>query len=138
MSEGNFQAGPESAVAPETSARELVLFIPNLLKLLYRLVNDRRVSTGDRALLLGTVAYVLSPWDFLPDMIPFMGQLDDLLLIALVLKRIMDRVDHEVLLAYWDGDRNLLEVVEKILNLVVNLIPRGIYRKLLLKSRSPA
>lgn len=138
MTEGAYQAGPESFAKPETRARELLLFIPNLVKLIYRLLNDPAVSMSDRALLLGTVAYVLSPWDFLPDMIPFMGQLDDLLLIALVLKRIMDRVNHEVLLAYWDGERNLLEVVEKILNLATNLIPRGIYRHLLLKSRPPA
>ena len=61
----------------KTTVKEFLLFIPNLLKLLYRLVNDKSVTILDRTLLLATAAYVISPWDFLPDMIPFLGQLVD-------------------------------------------------------------
>ena len=51
--------------AAMTTLKESLLFIPNFLKLIYRLVQDKNVSKTDRALLLGTIAYVLSPWDFL-------------------------------------------------------------------------
>jgi uncharacterized membrane protein YkvA (DUF1232 family) len=121
--------------AAMTTLKESLLFIPNFLKLIYRLVQDENVSKMDRALLLGTIAYVLSPWDFLPDMIPFLGQLDDLLLMALVLKRLMDSVNRETLLSYWDGNEDLLGLMEDITNLAVQFIPQGIYRKLIKKSR---
>ncbi len=120
--------------AAMTTLKESLLFIPNFLKLIYRLAQDANVSKTDRALLLGTIAYVLSPWDFLPDMIPFLGQLDDILLISLVLKRMMDSVSRETLLSYWDGNKDLLMLMEDIINLAVKFIPEGVYRKLIKKS----
>ena len=120
--------------AAMTTLKESLLFIPNFLKLIYRLAQDANVSKTDRALLLGTIAYVLSPWDFLPDMIPFLGQLDDILLISLVLKRLMDSVNRETLLSYWDGNKDLLGLMEDIINLAVKFIPEGVYRKLIKKS----
>lgn len=121
--------------AAMTTLKESLLFIPNFLKLIYRLAQDPNVSKTDRALLLGTAAYVLSPWDFLPDVIPFLGQLDDLLLVALVLKRLMDSVSHDTLLSYWDGDEDLLGLMESIIDLAVQFVPQGVYRKLVKKSR---
>jgi len=125
----------ENRSAAMTTLKESLLFIPNFLKLVYRLAQDPNVSKTDRALLLGTAAYVLSPWDFLPDVIPFLGQLDDLLLMALVLKRLMDNVSHETLLSYWDGDKDLLGLMESIIDLAVQFVPQGVYRKLIKKSR---
>lgn len=122
--------------AAVTTLKESLLFIPNFLKLIYRLVQDVNVSKTDRVLLLGTIAYVLSPWDFLPDMIPFLGQLDDILLISLVLKRMMDSVSRENLLSYWDGNKDLLALMEDIINLAVKFIPEGVYHKLIKKSQS--
>lgn len=118
----------------ENSVKEVLLFIPNLLKLLYRLVQDERVPGTDKALLLAAIAYVLSPWDFLPDIVPVMGQLDDVLLVALVIKRLMDSVDQEILFSYWDGNGDLLELIQDITDIAVRLLPPGIYRKLVKKA----
>ncbi|MBO8158780.1 YkvA family protein [Thermosyntropha sp.] len=121
----------------ETWLKEALLFIPNFMKLMYRLMKDERVPKADKVLLGATVAYVLSPVDFLPDIVPFLGKLDDLLLLALTTKRLMDSVEHEVLLSYWDGRRDLLEITENIINLAVSFIPPGIYRKLIKKVENP-
>lgn len=115
--------------------KELFMFFPNLLKLLFRLVRDPAVSRTDKALLGAALAYVLSPWDFLPDVIPFIGQLDDLVLMALVVKRLMDGVPYSIIKEYWDGRGELLGLLDSILNSVVKLLPEGIYSKLLLVSR---
>lgn len=128
--------GDKKQNTAENWLKEALMFIPNFLKLMYRLMKDERVTKGDKILLGATVAYVLSPVDFLPDAIPFLGKLDDLLLLALTTKRLMDSVEHEVLISYWDGDENLLEMTEKIINLAVNFIPPGIYRKLVKKTES--
>jgi uncharacterized membrane protein YkvA (DUF1232 family) len=114
---------------------ESLMFIPNLIKLLYRLLESELVSATDKTLLMGTVLYVLSPWDFLPDVVPFIGQLDDILLIALVLNRLMSSVDHEILLQYWDGHEELLELLEKVLDKAVIFLPPGVYQKLIKKSQ---
>ncbi len=118
------------------TVKQVLLFIPNLVKLMYRLVQDENVTSTDKALLLGTIAYVLSPLDFLPDIIPFFGKVDDILLVSLVLKRLMDSVDREVLVSYWDGDEDLLELIEKTLKYAVLLVPKGIYEKLVKKSET--
>jgi uncharacterized membrane protein YkvA (DUF1232 family) len=121
----------------KTTVKEFLLFIPNLLKLLYRLVNDKSVTTLDRTLLLATAAYVISPWDFLPDMIPFLGQLDDLVLLALVFKRLTDSVSSEVLYSYWDGKPDLLYLLEDIVRLGLQFLPPGIYQRLVKHSEQP-
>lgn len=118
--------------------KEALLFIPNFVKLIYRLLQDKRVTKTDKVLLAATVAYVLSPLDLVPDMIPFLGQIDDLLLIALVLKRLMDSVEQEVLIEYWDGDADLILTVEKITDLAVRFLPPNVYNKLVKKSRGEA
>src|SRR5215813_3625916 len=64
--------------------REAATLIPNFLKLLYRLFKDPRAPLAEKALLAGTIIYVVSPLDLIPDMIPFIGQVDDLYLAALV------------------------------------------------------
>lgn len=123
-----------SQEAAEKVLKESLLFIPNLLKLLYRLLKDETITFTDRALVIAAITYVLSPLDFLPDMIPFLGQVDDILLVALVLKRLMDSVSSEVLVSYWDGDEDLLNLMEKVLNFAVHLVPEGIYRRLVKKA----
>lgn len=120
----------------ESTMKQALMFIPNLLKLLYRLAQDKAVSLGDKALLIGTAAYVISPGDFLPDMIPFLGQIDDLLLIALVIKRILGSVDPEVVEKYWDGSEELLELLRKTVDFAMFFLPPGVYRKVFKKANS--
>jgi uncharacterized membrane protein YkvA (DUF1232 family) len=115
--------------------KELLMLIPNFVKMLHRLVGDSRVPTKEKYLLLGTVAYVISPLDFLPDVIPFLGQIDDLLLVALILKRFMNSIDRSILLAYWDGRDDLLLTIDKILEFTGSFLPRGVYNKIVKKAK---
>lgn len=117
------------------SAKQALMLIPNFVKLLYRLVADPRVQLREKALLLGTVAYVLSPLDFLPDAIPFLGQIDDLLLVALILQRFMNSVERGVLLEHWSGSADLLSTIDKILAFTRYLLPEGVYNKIVKKAR---
>lgn len=116
------------------SAKQALLLIPNFVKLLYRLVGDKRVLSQEKALLLGVAAYVISPLDFLPDAIPFLGQIDDLLLVALILKRFMNSVDRSIIMEYWDGNQDLLLTIDKILEFTRYLLPSGVYNKIVKKA----
>ncbi len=119
----------------QETARRTLLLIPNFIKLLYRLIGDNRVQVSEKAILMGTVVYVLSPLDFLPDAIPFLGQIDDLLLVALVLKRFLNSIDNHILLSHWDGPADLLLTINRILEFTRYLLPDGIYNKIVKKAQ---
>lgn len=55
-----------------------VAHLPNFVKLYYRLLSDRRVPIMPKLMLVAAVAYAVSPLDLIPDMIPVVGELDDL------------------------------------------------------------
>lgn len=52
------------------------------ISLLWRLFRDPRVPPLPRAILPVVVAYLAFPFDIIPDFIPVLGQLDDLVVVA--------------------------------------------------------
>jgi uncharacterized membrane protein YkvA (DUF1232 family) len=106
--------------------RELLLFIPNLMKLLYDLLRDPRVSQADKAILAGVIMYVIVPIDIIPDFIPFVGMIDDSYLIAISLLRLLNRADRNVVLEHWRGDIDIKTLVESIANIAGYLMPERI------------
>ena len=68
--------------------RSFLMFLPNMVMLLGRLLKDARVPTAEKALFLGAIVYVISPLDLIPDILPFIGQVDDLYVVALTLLRL--------------------------------------------------
>lgn len=111
--------------------RELLNLLPNLVKLLYRLIRDGRVPTAEKALLIGTVTYVITPLDLLPDVIPFVGQVDDLYLVSLVLLRLLSRTESVVLNEHWDGPGNLAHIVDRIATVARYVLPKRVSKVLL-------
>ncbi len=97
---------------PRTGARRTVLGtikqLPAFLRLLGGLMLDRRVSMLDRALVVGAMAYIISPLDFVPDFIPFLGQADDVFLLVAAVQRLVKRAGRDVVLRYWRGDPQAL------------------------------
>ena len=60
---------------------QLLYHLPNFLRLFSRLIKDARVSLGSKLLVILTLAYVVSPMDLIPDFVPVLGQLDDLMIL---------------------------------------------------------
>ncbi|HVE80253.1 MAG TPA: DUF1232 domain-containing protein [Gemmatimonadaceae bacterium] len=93
--------------APRAGARrtvmEYVKQLPNYLRLLGGLITDRRVNGVDKLLVAGAIVYILSPLDFIPDFIPFLGEVDDLYLLVLALQRLVANAGRTVLLDHWRG-----------------------------------
>lgn len=119
--------------AAKKMVKNLFLLIPNLLKLLYRLAEDPRVPKTEKVILAATAAYVVSPLDFIPDIIPFVGKVDDLVLIALALKRLFNVTGAEIMNEHWDGDQDLLVLVDRILEYALRFLPSRVYKLLLTK-----
>lgn len=110
--------------------REILGLVPNLVRLLYRLVRDRRVPTRAKLLLGGALAYVITPIDLIPDSVPVVGALDDIFILAMALDKLIDRAGEEVVLEHWEGSRDLLELVGSVLGTATDVVPAKV-RKLL-------
>ena len=100
------------------TAVKLLRELPNLVKLLVRLLRDARVSKLDKSLFGVVLAYVLLPVDLIPDFLGVLGLTDDLYLIGLSLNRLFSRAGSDLLLEHWDGNPRalgyLLEGVEEV------------------------
>lgn len=122
---------PKDRKQARGALNSLIMLIPNFLKLLVRLFKDSRVPMAEKAMLVGTIVYIVSPLDLLPDVIPFIGQVDDLYLAALVLLRLLSRTDDDVLREHWDGRGDLGSIVDKIIRAAQYVLPKRVQRILL-------
>ena len=112
-----------------TQLKEFVLLAPRLAKLVWRLSRDPRVPARAKAATFLLGGYLVSPIDILPDVIPGIGQLDDLVVAALALDMILNRVPEEVVLEHWEGDEDILQVVRQILDISTGFIPERIRKR---------
>jgi uncharacterized membrane protein YkvA (DUF1232 family) len=111
--------------------KNVIYLIPNFLKLLFRLFKDGRVPAAEKAFLIGAIAYVITPIDLLPDVIPFVGQVDDLYLIALTLLRLLNRTPAEVIRQHWDGGGDIARIVSRIAQAATFILPKRVANILL-------
>ena len=115
----------------------LLLVIPNLLLLCARLMVDQRVPAKERLLVAGAIVYAFVPLDFIPDMLPFVGQVDDAYLIALTLLRLMTVADPRVVREHWRGGGDVVELVGATALIAARLLPKKIRRVLTAKVEAP-
>jgi uncharacterized membrane protein YkvA (DUF1232 family) len=78
---------------------------------LKRLIRDPRVPQRAKLPILLIVPYLASPLDVIPDFIPVLGQLDDAVLVALVLRRVVRVAGRDGLEDLWPGSERGLRAV---------------------------
>ncbi len=94
---------------PPGLARDLARFLPDCVTAARRLRRDPRVPRRAKIAVAFAAVWVLSPIDLIPEFLPVIGPLDDVVVVALVLRYAARSVPREVLLEAWPGDRRLLE-----------------------------
>ena len=94
--------------------RAVARFVPDCAVLFSRLLRDPRVPLGDRLLLVGLVAYLALPFDLVPDFIPVLGQLDDALVVALALRKVVRSGGRALVAAHWPGPPSSLELLVRV------------------------
>ncbi len=94
---------------PPGSMRDLVAFIPDLVTLIRRLRADPSVPRRAKLALLVAAVWVASPIDLIPEFLPVIGPLDDIVVVALALRYAGRTVPRGTLLAAWPGNPRLIE-----------------------------
>lgn len=94
---------------PPGVLRDLAAFIPDCVTTVRRLRKDPRVPRRAKIAIIIAGIWVASPIDLIPEFIPIIGPLDDIVVVALALRYAGRQVPREVLLAAWPGEPRLIE-----------------------------
>ena len=93
---------------PPGLARELVAFLPACATTMRRLRRHPAVPRSARWLSIFALIWVISPIDLIPEFLPVIGPLDDVVVVALVLRYVARRIPPEVLFEAWPSEPRLL------------------------------
>jgi uncharacterized membrane protein YkvA (DUF1232 family) len=94
---------------PPGILRDFAAFIPDCVTTVRRLRRDPRVPRRAKIAIVIAGLWVASPIDLIPEFIPVIGPLDDIVVVALALRYAGRQVPRDVLLAAWPGQPRLLE-----------------------------
>lgn len=130
-SDENKRIRPDEVLPPDGTSlqgRQLVtdavLMMPNIVKLIGRLLRDPRVPRRAKITLGLAAAYVASPIDFIPEVIPVIGWADDVLVLMFAIDSLIERAGDDVVEELWDGPGDLLALVRDVTGLARNLVPK--------------
>jgi uncharacterized membrane protein YkvA (DUF1232 family) len=113
------------------STVEALLLAPDLFLLLVRLSLDRRVPRKARAMIAGTIAYFILPWDLLPEaLLGPAGYLDDLVLTAAVLTQVFGGELDKYTRVHWSGKHELTHVLARLTDQADALLGEGLNQRL--------
>lgn len=87
---------------------DYVVLIPDIISLFLNLFRDKRVAKEVKFNIYIALAYLLCPLDVIPDIIPFIGKIDDLAVTFFMLQKILCDIPEEVILDNWKGKENII------------------------------
>ena len=94
---------------PPGLARDMASFLPDSITLVRRLRRDPRVPRRAKVAVVFAGRWVLSPIDLIPEFLPVIGPLDDVVVVALALRYAARQMPREVVHEAWPGDPRLLD-----------------------------
>lgn len=95
-------------------AREVALLVPNLIRLFRGLLGDARVPLAAKAFIGLGLLWLASPIDLIPEFVPLVGPLDDVIVAALVLALVSRMAGRGVIRDHWRGDATVLARVLRL------------------------
>lgn len=84
----------------------LVVKLPTYARMVWGILRDPRTPIGLKGMLAAALAYVVMPVDLIPDMIPILGQADDLTVLLLVLDLFIQNAPADVRAEHMARARN--------------------------------
>lgn len=96
---------------------QLLRIVPDVLRLVRQLIGDDSVPFGARAALVGLLAWLINPIDLIPEFIPVLGPLDDVVVAVLVLRYVRRRLGDENLRRRWPGTPEGYDLLSGVLGI---------------------
>jgi uncharacterized membrane protein YkvA (DUF1232 family) len=97
--------------------KEALRLLPDLVRLIKRLVTDPATPRGVRIRLALLLAYLAMPIDLIPDFVPVLGYADDAIIVALVLRSAMRSAGPDALAKHWPGTPEGLATLQRLCRL---------------------
>ena len=98
----------------ETSAREMLRLLPDVVRLVSRLARDPSLPRGVRVRLWLLLGYLAMPFDLVPDFVPVLGYADDAIVVAVVLRSVVRRAGAEAVDRHWPGTADGLAALQRL------------------------
>ncbi len=108
-------------------ARDVATFLPDLVLMLRRVVADPRVPRQAKLEASGALAYLVSPRNRITNMLPVVGQLDDVAIVAFAFRRLVVGAGEPVLREHWRGSDRSFQLLLGATSALAS--PRGLMRK---------
>lgn len=109
---------------------EVAVAIPATGKLLYRLVRDERVDERRRAGVVAALVYALLPFDLIPDRLPVIGRVDDVVIGAAALQSLFEAAGDDIVAEHWDGSEAALSSLLTGVDVIAGFMPKPLRRLL--------
>jgi uncharacterized membrane protein YkvA (DUF1232 family) len=84
-------------------ARELIRIVPDVLRLIRAIIVDQAAPIDVRVVLVGLLAWIISPIDLIPEFIPVLGPVDDAIVAVVAMRYVRSRLGTAELLRRWPG-----------------------------------
>jgi len=101
----------------DTTLRDALRLLPDIVRLVRRLVADREIPRGTRWLVWFLLGYLVFPIDIVPDFIPVLGYADDAVITSLVLRHVIRKAGLAKVDEHWPGTPEGLATLQRLLRL---------------------
>lgn len=105
-------------------------FFKDLKDFLVNTANDERIPSRDKKILLAMIALVISPFDLIPDWIPIIGLLDDLIILSFILDYFFSVLDSNILLSHFPWDMKAFARLRSVARGMQFLVPKFLKKKI--------
>jgi uncharacterized membrane protein YkvA (DUF1232 family) len=109
--------------------KALLRALPDIGRLIARLVADPGLPRTAKIALVAAAVYLLSPLDLLPEFIPILGYVDDVLLAAILVDGVLNFADRALVLKYWPGSSESLDRVARVARVLAAWVPRRLKQR---------
>lgn len=104
--------------------------LKQLFSFIRNVAMDARIPASDKKIILIILALIVSPIDLIPDWIPIIGVLDDVVMVAIILDYFFNRLDKELLLSHFPWTLKTFLRIKRVARLITFLTPGWIKNKI--------
>ena len=99
----------------DVPVREILAVVPDTVRLIRSVVTDGSAPADVRVVLVGLLAWIVSPIDLIPEFIPILGPLDDVIVAVVAMRYARRRLGVDDLRSRWVGTPDGFSVLLRVI-----------------------